>query len=185
MYMESTRHAPKILWLTLIGFLFVGLAHAQPTPGKEEIVIELPSDYRWKRTRVRKDTKSIRESVYHVAGRDAANSTVKSVRITTIDRRYFPISSASAPTDKLNYHRTTCPDAMLSILERRMEDTRSSVLFSIQSDTDGYCGETVFLSYAVEGPTAYHTIELEIEKTETVGADTAQWSKILLDATVQ
>ncbi len=183
--MNPTQLPLKTLVFVMIGLLCCGPAYAQPTPGKEEIVIELPSEYRWKQSRVRKDTKSIRESVYHVAGRNAANSTVKSVRITTIDRRYFPISSASAPTDKLNFIRTTCPDANLNIQERRMEDTRSSVLFSIQSDTEGFCGQTVFLSYAVEGPTAYHTIELEIENTASIGDDMALWSKILLAATVK
>lgn len=183
--MNTIQFTLKALLLLTIGLLGTTLVQAQPTPGKEEVVIEFPSDYRWKQSRVRKDTKSIRESVFTATGRNAANATVKSVRITTIDRRYFPISSASAPTDKLSYIRTTCPDAALNILERRMEDTRSSVLFSIQSDTAGFCGQTVFVSYALEGPTAYHTIELEIENTPSIGDDTAMWSKILLAATVK
>lgn len=183
--MNLLHHLLKTLSFLTLTLVLAYPAHAQPTPGKEEIIIKLPADYRWKQSRVRKDTKSIRESVYNVTGRTAASSTVKSVRITTIDRRYYPISSASAPTDKLNYLRTTCPEANLTILDRKMVDTRSSVLFSIQSEVDGYCGETVFLSYAIEGPTAYHTIELAIDKTDSITEDISQWSTILLGATIQ
>lgn len=183
--MKLIQHLFNTIGVVAIALLLTGKAHAQPTPGKEEIVIELPADYRWKQSRVRKDTKSIRESVFTVTGRHAATSPVKSVRVTTIDRRYYPISSVSAPTDKLNYLRTSCPEAQLNILERKMVDTRSSVLFSIQSEAAGNCGETVLLSYAAEGPTAYHTIELEIEKSESTTEDITQWSKILLTSVIQ
>lgn len=95
------------------------------------------------------------------------------------------MSSASAPADKLNFQHTVCPDATLTMLDQRFVDTRSSVLFSIQSDSDGICGETILLSLAAEGPTAYHTIELEIDKKTDVETELATWSKILLEAVIQ
>lgn len=182
--MGAIKNTLGVFLLLALGFLFVPLSYGQ-TPGKEEIVIDLPTEYRWKRSRVRKDTPSIREFVHHVSGRNAENSLVKSVRINTIDRRYFPMSSASAPVDKLNFHQQTCPDATLEIIQRQMVDTRNSVLFSIQSDTDGYCGETIFLSLAAEGPTAYHTIELEIKNIPEATSELARWKQVLLDAVIK
>lgn len=167
-----------------MSFLFSPLAQAQ-TAGKEEIVIELPDEYRWKRSRVRKDTPSIREFVYHISGKNSQESPVASVRINTIDRRYFPMSAISAPVDKLNFHQQTCLDATMTIIEQMTIDTRNRILFSIQSDVDGYCGQTVFLSLAAEGPTAYHTIELEITKTDEIDSVLTQWSRILLDAVIK
>lgn len=175
----------RTIYCLLISFLFAGVSYAQPKPGKESINIVLPKEYRWKKNKIPKDTKSIRGTEYTIRGKNTENAPVTSIIITTIDKRYYPIKAASAPSDKLSYTRENCPDAELKILEQQTQDNLTSILYTIQSPTEDACGQTVFLGYAVEGPTAFHTIELDINSEVYSEELMQQWSDILLAAVIK
>lgn len=164
----------------MASMLLAFYATAQPKPGKETLVVTFPADYRWKGKKIPKDTKAIRETAYTVSGKDMENAPVQTVTVTTIDRRYYPIKAEGTPEEKWEYERTACPQVTLAIVDKKVIDGRTAILYSLKSETADECGSTVFLAYIVEGPTALHTVELDIPTTHFTPELYRQWCNALL-----
>lgn len=158
---------------------------AQPKPGKETIVVAFPTEYRWKGKKIPKDTKAIRGTEYTIRGRNMENAPVQTITVTTIDRRYYPMKAEGAPQEKLEYERANCPQATLDIVDITVVDGRTAILYSIKSDTDDECGSTVLLAYIIEGPTAFHTVELDIPKEHFTPSLYQQWCDALLQSRIK
>lgn len=174
-----------LIAITSLACLFQAMA--QPKPGKEKLVLSLPDTYRWKSTKIPKDTKGIRSTAYTVRGKNAQEAPVQTVTVTTIDRRYYPMKAEGMPQEKWEYEKTDCPDAMLEVVDKKVVEERTAVLYAIKSARlpGGLCGSAVLLTYLVEGPTAFHTVELTIPQTAFTPAVYKQWSDALLQSRVE
>ncbi len=160
-------------------------ALAQPKPGKEKITVPFPTEYRWKGAKIPKDTKAIRGTEYTIRGKNAENAAVQRVTVTTIDRRYYPMKADGAPQEKWEYERAGCPESTLDIIDRKTVDGRTAILYAIKSDTDDACGDTIALTYIAEGPTAFHTVALNIPKEQFTPALYKQWCDLLLASRIE
>ncbi|SFH85268.1 hypothetical protein SAMN05444682_101435 [Parapedobacter indicus] len=160
---------------------------AQPTPGKEKIVIDFPGEYRWKSTGIPKDTKGIRGTAYSIRGSAAEKAPVKTVTVTTIDRRYYPMKALGTPEEKWEFEKAGCPEASLDIVDKKTVNGRTSILFVIKAtrSSDETCGSTVLLTYVAEGPTALHTVELVIPQEHFTPELQQQWRDALLQSQIE
>jgi len=160
---------------------------AQPTPGKEKIVISFPGEYRWKSAKIPKDTKGIRGTAYTVRGREAEEAPVKTVTVTTIDRRYYPMKALGTPEEKWEFEKAGCPEASLDIVDKKTVDGRMSILYLIKAtkSSDGACGSTALLTFVAEGPTALHTVELAIPQDHLTPELQQQWCEALLQSQIE
>ncbi|MFC3196927.1 hypothetical protein ACFOET_04795 [Parapedobacter deserti] len=178
----------KITYCVLAGLLWALCAPAQPTPGKEKIVISFPTEYRWKSKKIPKDTKGIRSTEYTVRGKDSERAPVKSITTTTIDRRYYPMKADGMPAEKWEYEKAACPGATLDIVDRKMAEGRTTILYAIKSTkfpASGDCGSATLLTYIAEGPTAFHTVELAIPEEQLTPALYRQWCDALLKSRIE
>jgi len=177
----------KSVFLIIFCSLLVLLAEAQPTPGKEKIVIRFPTEYRWKSKKIPKDTKAIRGFEYIVQGKDTENAPVKTVTVTTIDRRYYPMKAEGSPEEKWEYEKADCPEATLEIVDKRTTEGRTAILYAIKGirPSGGGCGEGILLTYVAEGPTAFHTMELTIPETRFTPELYEQWCNVLLQSRIE
>ncbi|MGK6351207.1 hypothetical protein [Parapedobacter sp. DT-150] len=173
--------------LLVAGMLLVFLANAQPKPGKETIEVPFPPEYRWKSKAIPKDTKGIRSTLYTVSGKNTENAPVQTVTITTIDRRYYPMKAEGSPQEKWEYEKAGCPEATLEVIDRKVTDGRTAILYAIKStrSADGECGSTVLLTYVAEGPTAFHTVELAIPTQHFTPSVSQQWYHALLQSRIE
>lgn len=171
----------------VLGGLFASSAHAQIKPGKEKIVVEFPQGHRWKSKKIPKDTKGIRGTAYTVRGSTAHDTPVKEVIVTTIDRRYYPMKAEGTPEEKWVYEKAGCPEAVLDVVDKKLEDGRTSILYAIKSTKlpDSPCGSTTLVTYVVEGPTALHTVELAIPEAQFTEALYQQWCDALLKSHIE
>lgn len=162
-------------------------ASAQPTPGKETIVIHFPGEYRWKSEKIPKDTKGIRGTAYTVRGNQAENAPVNTVTVTTIDRRYYPMKAEGTPEEKWAFEKAGCPEASLEVVDKKTVDGRTSILYIIKAtqSLDGSCGSTALLTYVAEGPTALHTVELAIPQEQFTPELRKQWCDALLQSRIE
>lgn len=173
------------IFITCICWTFC--AQAQPTPGKEKIIIDFPREYRWKSAKIPKDTKGIRGTAYTVRGSEAEKAPVKTVTITTIDRRYYPMKAEGTPEEKWEFEKAGCPEASLDIVDKKTADGRTSILYAIKAtkSPEGACGSTVLLTYVAEGPTALHTVELAIPQEQFTPELQQQWHDALLQSRIE
>ena len=160
---------------------------AQPTPGKETIVIKFPGEYRWKSSKIPKDTKGIRGTSYTIKGRGAETAPINTVTVTTIDRRYYPMEARGMPEEKWAFEKSGCPDAELDVIDQKTVDGHTSILYAISATrtADSDCGSTVLLTYITEGPTALHTVELTIPQEDFTPELLEQWREALLHSQVE
>lgn len=177
----------RIILCLLLGGFFATSTHGQIKPGEEKIVVDLPSEYRWKSNKIPKDTKGIRGTAYTVRGRTAHNAPVKEVIITTIDRRYYPMKAEGTPEEKWTYEKAGCPDAVLDVVDKKVVDGRTAILYAIKSTKlpDGLCGSTTLVTYVVEGPTALHTVELAIPEAQFTPERYKKWCDALLQSHIE
>lgn len=177
----------KSLYAFVICSCWVLSGNAQPTPGKEKIVISFPGESRWKSTKIPKDTKGIRGIAYTVKEGKAQNAPVKTVTVTTIDRRYYPMKAEGTPEEKWEFEKAGCPEATLDIVDRRTVEGRTSILYAVGSTKlpEGDCGSTVLLTYVAEGPTALHTVELAIPQERFTPELRQQWRDALLQSRIE
>ena len=161
---------------------FTTWAHAQIKPGEEKMVVNLPSEYRWKSTKIPKDTKGIRGTAYTIRGRAADDAAVKQVTVTTIDRRYYPMKAEGSPEEKWQYEKSGCPEATLEVIDKKVVDDRTAILYAIKSTKvdDGECGSANLITYVAEGPTALHTVELTIPEEHFTPERYKKWCDALL-----
>ncbi|WP_143053816.1 hypothetical protein [Parapedobacter koreensis] len=161
--------------------------YAQPTPGKEKIVISLPAEYRWKSQNIPKDTKGIRGTSYAIRGKDAQQAPVQMVTVTTIDKRYYPMRAEGSPQEKLEFEKAGCPDASLDVVDKKVVEGRTAILYAIKNtkSAEGDCGSAVLLTYVAEGPTALHTIELAIPTSHFTQDTYHQWCDTLLQSRIE
>ncbi|WP_257667751.1 hypothetical protein [Parapedobacter tibetensis] len=164
----------------IISMFFVFHAMAQPKPGKETIVVAFPTEYRWKSNKIPKDTKAIRGTEYTIRDGNITEAPVQTITVTTIDRRYYPMKAEGAPAEKWEYEKISCPEAMLEVVDKKIIDGRTAILYAIKSDTDDDCGSKIFLAYIVEGATALHTVELDILREHFTPEVYKQWCDSLL-----
>jgi len=162
-------------------------SQAQPTPGKEKIVVSFPGEYRWKTAKIPKDSKGIRGSAYTVRGSEAEKAVVKSVTVTTIDRRYYPMKALGMPEEKWEFEKAGCPEASLDVVDKKTVDGHTSILYMIKftKSADGACGSTALLTYVAEGPTALHTVELAIPQEQLTPELQQQWCDALLQSQIE
>ncbi|MBK1439181.1 hypothetical protein JHJ32_04210 [Parapedobacter sp. ISTM3] len=178
---------------TITGYtLFVLLlaafhVNAQPTPGKEKLVLTLPAEYRWKDKTIPKDTKGIRGMSYTVRGKNAQLAPVKTVTTTTIDKRYYPMKAEGSPAEKLEFEKAGCPGATLDVIDKKTVDGRTAILYAIKDtkSADGDCGTTVLLTYVAEGPTALHTVEVAIPTAHFTQELYQLWCDVLLQSRIE
>ena len=160
---------------------------AQIEPGKEKIVVNLPPAYRWKSKKIPKDTKAIRGTAYTVRGKAADAAPVKLVTVTTIDRRYYPMKAEGMPEEKLAYEKSICPGAELEVVDTKVTDGRTAILYTIKSakTDDGDCGSAHLITYVVEGPTALHTVELTIPDDAFTQERYKMWCDALIQSRIE
>lgn len=177
----------RIVLCIMIGCFVASLAHAQIKPGKERIVVEFPEGYRWKSTKIPKDTKGIRGTAYTVRGSDAHDAPVKEVIVTTIDRRYYPMKAEGTPEEKWAYEKAGCPEAVLEVVDKKVVDGRTAILYAIKSTKlpDSGCGSGILITYVVEGPTAMHTVELAVPEAQFTVPMYQQWCDALLASHIE
>ncbi|SRR5690606_5438737 len=177
----------RIVICIILGYFLMPWAHAQIKPGEEKIVVNLPSEYRWKGTKIPKDTKGIRGTAYTIRGSAANNAAVKLVTVTTIDRRYYPMKAEGSPEEKWLYEKSACPEATLEVVDKKVVDGRAAILYAIKSTkmTDGECGSTNLITYVVEGPTALHTVELAIPEAQFTPERYKKWCDALLQSHIE
>lgn len=177
----------RLLGVLVYVFFGTAVAEAQPTPGKETLVVTLPSEYRWKSDKIPKDTKGIRGTAYTVRGKNPTNAPVQTVTVTTIDRRYYPMKAEGSPEEKWTYEKAGCPEASLEIIDRRVVDGHTAILYSIKSTKlpGGECGMVTLITYVVEGPTALHTVELAIPTQQATPERYRQWYDVLLQSHIE
>ena len=175
-----------MICLIITGFV-TSWAQAQIKPGTEKIVVNLPSEYRWKSKKIPKDTKGIRGTAYTIRGRAADDAAVKQVTVTTIDRRYYPMKAEGTPEEKWAYEKAGCPEAMLEVVNKKVVDGHTAILYAIKSTkvNDGECGSANLITYVVEGPTALHTIELNIPARQFTTDRYKQWCDALLQSYIE
>lgn len=173
--------------LILTGICLAFQVNAQPTPGKEKIVISFPSEYRWKSRKIPKDTKAIRGTEYMVRGKDAEHAPVQTVTVTTIDRRYYPMKAEGSPEEKWEFEKSDCPDAALEIVDKQVNNGRTAILYAIKGNRPpgGLCGEGNLLIYVAEGPTAFHTVELTIPQAQFTPERFEAWCDTLLQSRIE
>lgn len=176
--------------LLLIAFWLVGPlpSFAQIEPGKEKIVVDLPSEYRWKSRKIPKDTRGIRGTAYTVRGKAADDAPVKLVTVTTIDRRYYPMKAEGTPEEKLAYETTICPEATLEVVDKKVVDGRTAILYTIKSTRTGdddACGSANLITYVAEGPTALHTVELAIPGDQFTPERYKMWCDALIQSRIE
>src|SRR5690606_34360583 len=173
------------LFVACVGWLPSG--SAQPTPGKERIVTVFPGTHRGKSSKIPKDTQGIRGTEFTARGKGSESAPVRTVIVTTIDRRYYPMKAAGTPEEKWEFERAGCPDAQLQVLDKKTVDGRTAILYAIEATKvpDGDCGSAVLLTYVAEGPTALHTIELMIPQDQYTPALLKQWSDALLQSRIE
>ena len=171
----------------IMGAFFTPWAQAQIKPGNEKIVVNLPSEYRWKSKKIPKDTKAIRGTAYTVRGSAADDAPVKQVTVTTIDRRYYPMKAEGSPEEKWSYEKAGCPDAVLEVVDKKQVDGRTAILYVIKSTkmTDGECGSANLITYVAEGPTALHTVELTIPADHFTPERYKAWCDALLQSHIE
>ncbi|WP_262249463.1 hypothetical protein [Parapedobacter soli] len=171
----------------VIGVFITSPAHAQIEPGKETIVVKLPSEYRWKSTKIPKDTRGIRGTAYTVRGKAANEAAVKQVTVTTIDRRYYPMKAEGTPEEKWAYEKAGCPDAELEVVDKKVVDGRTAILYAIKSTKtpESACGSANLITYIVEGPTALHTVELNISQAAFTPERYKKWCDALLQSYIE
>ncbi|MFB2120224.1 hypothetical protein [Parapedobacter sp. 2B3] len=163
-------------------------AHAQIKPGEEKIVVDLPSEYRWKSTKIPKDTKGIRGTAYTIRGSAANDAAVKQVTVTTIDRRYYPMKAEGSPEEKWLYEKSGCPEATLEVIDKKVVDGRTAILYAIKSTKtpdDGECGSVNLITYVAEGSTALHTVELAIPQSHFTPERYQKWCDTLLKSHIE
>lgn len=179
---RTTQYALLIACLSWVSF-----AAAQPKPGKEKIVVPFLKEYRWKSKKIPKDTKGIRGTEYTVRDKAADTAAVRTVTITTIDRRYYPMKAEGAPEEKWAFEKAGCPDAALDIVDKKVTDGRTAILYAVKATKlpDGECGSTVLLTYVAEGPTAFHTVELAIPTAQFTPERYKQWCDVLLQSRIE
>lgn len=162
-------------------------SYAQIKPGEEKIVVDLPSKYRWKSTKIPKDTKGIRGTAYTIRGRAADEAAVKQVTVTTIDRRYYPMKAEGSPEEKWLYEKSACPEATLEVVDKKVVDGRTAILYTIKATKtpEGECGSTNLITYVAEGPTALHTVELAIPEAQLTPERYKKWCDTLLRSRIE
>ena len=177
----------RIVICFAIAAFFMSTAHAQIKPGEEKIVFDLPAEYRWKSKKIPKDTKGIRGTAYTIRGSKADNAAVKQVTVTTIDRRYYPMKAEGTPEEKWTYEKAGCPDAALEVVDKKVVEGRTAILYAIKSTKlpDSPCGSITLLTYVAEGPTAFHTVELAIPEEQLTAALYQQWCDALLTSRIE
>src|SRR5690606_22081709 len=177
----------RIVICMIVGCFLMPWAHAQIKPGEEKIVVNLPSEYRWKSTKIPKDTKGIRGTAYTVRGSAANDAAVKQVTVTTIDRRYYPMKAEGSPEEKWQYEKSACPEAALEVVDKKVVDGRTAILYAIKSTKipDGACGAANLITYVVEGPTALHTIELVTPQAQFTPERDRKWCDALLQSHIE
>lgn len=170
-----------------MGGFFTSWAHAQIEPGKEKIVVNLPAEYRWKSKKIPKDTKGIRGTAYTIRGSAGDDAPVKQVTVTTIDRRYYPMKAEGTPEEKWTFEKAGCPDATLEVVDRKVVDGRTAILYTIKSTKvpDGECGSANLITYVAEGPTALHTVELAIPQAQFTPERYKKWCDALLQSHIE
>ena len=175
------------LCLIIAGLFTTSLAQAQIKPGTEKIVVNLPSEYRWKSTKIPKDTKGIRGTAYTVRGKKADSAPVMQVTVTTIDRRYYPMKAEGSPEEKWAYEQAGCPEAELDVVDKKVVEERTAILYAIKSTKlpDGECGSVTLITYVAEGPTALHTVELAIPESQLTPELYSQWCEALLQSHIE
>ena len=177
----------RIVICLIIGGFFTSWAHAQIKPGKEKIVVNLPSEYRWKSTKIPKDTKGIRGTAYTVRGKAADDAAVKQVTVTTIDRRYYPMKAEGSPEEKWAYEKAGCPEATLEVVDKKVVDGHTAILYAIKSTKvpEGECGSAHLITYVAEGPTALHTVELAIPDEQFTPERYKRWCDALIQSHIE
>ena len=160
---------------------------AQPTPGKEKLVVTFPTEYRWKSKKIPKDTKAIRGTEYTIRGKNSEGAPVQTVTITTIDRRYYPMKAEGSPAEKWTYEKAGCPEATLDVVDKKVVDSRTAILYAINSTKlpGGDCGSVTLITYVVEGPTALHTVDLAIPDAQLTPKLYKQWCDALLQSRIE
>lgn len=145
-------------------------------PGKEQIVLQLPKEQRWRRQRIPKDVSSIRAWSYAPRRGDTASMAVWTIETSTIDRRYFPVSARRSMTDRVAFAQNQDPGATVEILHEQIIENRTSVIFALfPSGAD----QEVMLVLAAEGPTAFHSVEIPILPTHASRELLSEWVAIL------
>ncbi|MEC3878747.1 hypothetical protein [Parapedobacter sp. 10938] len=177
----------RIVACFIVGSFFTLWAEAQIKPGKEKIVVNLPTDYRWKSNKIPKDTKGIRGTAYTIRGSAADDAAVKQVTVTTIDRRYYPMKAEGSPEEKWIYEKSGCPEATLEVVDKKVVDGRTAILYAIKSTKmpDAACGSANLITYVVEGPTALHTVELTIPEAQFTPETYRKWCDALLQSHIE
>lgn len=177
----------QILVTTVYLLFWAFLADAQPTAGKETLIVTLPTEYRWKSDKIPKDTKGIRSTAYTVRGKNPENTPVQRVTVTTIDRRYYPMKAEGSPEEKWIYEKAGCPEAELEIVDKKVVDGHTAILYAIKSTKlpDAECGSVTLITYVAEGPTALHTVELAIPKAHFTPERYQQWCDTLLQSRIE
>ena len=161
---------------------------AQIEPGKEKLVVDLPGEYRWKSRKIPKDTKGIRGTAYTVRGKAADDAPVKLVTVTTIDRRYYPMKADGTPEEKLAYEKTVCAEATLEVVDKKVVEGRTAILYAIKSTKagdEGTCGSANLITYVAEGPTALHTVELTIPDDQFTPERYKMWCDALIQSRIE
>ena len=160
---------------------------AQPTPGKETIIVSFPTEYRWKSNKIPKDTKGIRGTAYTVRGKNSESAPVQTVTVTTIDRRYYPMKAEGSPEEKWTYEKAGCPEAELDVVDSKAVDGRTAILYAIKSTKlpGGECGSVTLITYVAEGPTALHTVELAIPTEQLTPERYQLWCNALLQSRIE
>ena len=175
------------LYIVIACLCWTFCSRAQPTPGKEKIVIDFPGDYRWKSSKIPKDSKGIRGTTYTVRGNAAEKAPVTTVTVTTIDRRYYPMKASGTPEEKWAFEKAGCPEALLDVVDQKQVDGRTAILYAITGTKSaaGPCGSTTLLTYVAEGPTALHTVELAIPQENYTPQLKQQWRDALVQSQIE
>jgi len=179
------------LQLLIIGFILgvvgfsTSLAQAQIKPGKEKLLVQLDPAYKWKSSTEKSEFNSIRKTTFKIQGKQSIEYPIQLLELTTIDKRYYTIKARAAAMDKLKYYQSQCQEIVLDLRQQGVTENGSFVIYILQAPIDVECMDHVFLGLAVDGPTAFHGIEIKIPKEKANAALLEQWVALLSEYKIQ
>lgn len=160
----------------------VGLAQK---PGKERIELQFPKDVKWKSTKNKKDTPSIRGFTWTPQLEKEGTYPVLKVEILTIDKRYYPLSAKDNVDEKWNYRQSLCSGSTLDVHYQNQDEKGLMIVYILrnppesQEGLDKKCDPPIWILLAAEGPTAFHSVEVQIPETEYTTELVQSWVEIL------
>lgn len=162
-------------------------------PGKEKIEIKFPAEIKWKKSKIKGESASIRQEIFTPSSSEGDHGIIK-VDVLTIDKRFYPISARETFENSWQLRQSICPNSSLDVLFQEKDEKGVKIIYVLQNPNsqqdstkgeEAICQEPVWFFMAAEGPTAMHTIEVHIENGKFNSEISKRWVEILKNRVIK